>query len=302
MARSARRSTPSPHSTTRRSRHGQVHSRNRRRHHRRARIRHRRPMRGARPRLGGADPALPAPGLDRARPDRDPQRPARGHPRRAAPGQAPALRPVRGRADQPARDGHRLGEGHGTAHPQRRGVGLPADGRRRRAVGREGPRRDDRAADGPHPGRVLHRLEDPLHPGRRPRGPGARRARRAARRHRRHLADLEPHRPPVVRHRVLERLAHDDVQPRDARVGRRPARRLQHPQAHARRDRAVGHDRRRHRADLRCGHPDRVEPRRPAGRAVRAGGLRARPVEDDLRHGGRAQHQLRRARRSGWRA
>ncbi len=46
-------------------------------------------------------------------------------------------------------------------------------------------------------------------------------------------------------------------------------------------------------ADLRCGHPDRVEPRRPAGRAVRAGGLRARPVEDDLRHGGRAQHQLR---------
>ena len=55
----------------------------------------------------------------------------------------------------------------------------------------------------------------------------------------------------------------------------------------------VGRDRRRHRADLRRGHPDRVEPRRPAGRAVRAGGVRARPVEDDLRHGGRAQHQLR---------
>ena len=224
-------------------------------------------MRRAGPRLGGADPALPAPGLDRARPDRDPQRPARGHPRRAAPGQAPALRSDRGRADQPARDGHRVGEGHRPADPQRHRVGLPADRRRRRAVGREGPRRHDRAADGPHPGRVLHRVEDPVHPGRRTRGAGARRARGAARRHRRHLADLEPDRAQVVRHRVLERVAHDDVQPRDPRVGRRPARRLRHPEADARRDRPVGHDRRRHRRDLRRGRPDRVEPRRPAGRA-----------------------------------
>ena len=67
-----------------------------------------------------------------------------------------------------------------------------------------------------------------------------RRARRTAGRHRRLVAHLEPHRPALVRDRLLQRVTDDDDEPAHARVGRRTVGPLRDSARDARRDRAVG--------------------------------------------------------------
>ena len=120
---------------------------------------------------------------------------------------------------------------------------------------------------------VLLRPQDPL--AARPRaGPArARRGGRGAVRDDGHLADLEPHRPP--RHRRHQRGPDDADEPRDARVGRRAARRDGRPARDAARDPLVGGGVRRGDGPARR-TADRGRARRPARGAVRPDLLLAR--------------------------
>ena len=124
-----------------------------------------------------------------------------------------------------------------------------------------------------------------LDPRQRARRPRARRGRRSRVRHHRQLAHLEAHRRQGARHRSDQRLAHPALRHPRPRLGSRAAAALRRADGDGARGAAVE---RRHRRDRaappRRAGADRGHRRRPAGRALRPGLLRARHGEEHLRH------------------
>ena len=111
----------------------------------------------------------------------------------------------------------------------------------------------------------------------------------------RHLGAVEPDRRGGARHRPVQRQPDDALRHPRAGVGRRAGRPARRARRRAARGAAVERSPRRHRRRLRRpgGHPGELARRRPAGGPVRPGVLRARDVEEHLRHRVVRAHQRR---------